>query len=436
MGLGLYLTGRFYEGHVNPEAWAEKVAGWFEENSGEPLESLGTGKNSEGAQTVYLNLHPCAEDVEISVPAEGLVIVSGKTSTVGPGYHCYVADLVRQFGHQLGVSWDEPDDEEGTGDETGYFRSRNRSDVEEQFLGWLKNLASVVLEQFEGGSREMMVSMPLGHRYPHSGPLVTPLGPRDLNWLRSVCEDPTNGVGLFPWWTEGIDAGFFFGRALSRIWKDVRWRVPVTDDEADVLESIHNDLTRAYELDSNLPYPWREWREMWVNVEAYSPSPVIEDRRLEHVIEREAKTVPDGPRAGYRRFPVRVDLSGWSIEIPGEMYEDVDDDGTWSAWDGTRSIYFSSFVLKRPGGKKASARDTLREAPLPDGKRWEHRGERTIGTAVFSRCEEDIGGRSWQLNGRMAVDGTLAVCEIIVPSEADRDWALSVWRSIDHNGSA
>src|SRR5205814_401036 len=129
--------------------------------------------------------------------------------------------------------------------------------------------ASVVAENLGEQYSEMMISMPAGHRYPHHGPLVTPLGPRDLGWVEAVADDPRRGIDLFPWWSEGIDGSFYLGRALCRMWKDVRWRVPLTEEEGDLLMSTHLDLCRAYALEPSLSYPWREWREMMDDIRAY-----------------------------------------------------------------------------------------------------------------------------------------------------------------------
>jgi hypothetical protein len=125
MGVGFYLTGRYGSDHADPEAWLARVQTWIEQH-GELLEGVRLARDREDNPAVFASLHPCAEDLEIIVPEPGRVVASGKTSTVGPGYHTFACDLLQRLGVDLGVAWDEPDDESGTGDETGYFHGRDR----------------------------------------------------------------------------------------------------------------------------------------------------------------------------------------------------------------------------------------------------------------------------------------------------------------------
>lgn len=435
MGVGLYLIGRFdpgFDGGSGPsEDRLALITAWFEEHGGEPLEGVRLGEGHEGIPTAFACLHPCAEEVELSMPEPGVLVASAKTSTVGPGYHAHLCGLLHRLGDDLNIAWDGPDDEEGTGDETGYFHTGDRAALEAEMLLWLRSTASVVKEGLEGDYREMMLSMPTGHRYPHHGPLVTPLGPRDLAWLEGVLEDPRRGIDLFPWWDEGLGAGFYLGRALCRMWRDVRWRVPL-GEEADLLEEVHLDLARAFEHDSSLAYPWREWAELMDTIEARWGYIEMAGVDVEPEVRRRAATCPDGPLIGYRRRPVRVDLTrGWSVEVPGAMDEAWEGDGTWCGWDGGRTIWFNSYAFTRPDGTPPTAPEALEGLTLPEGERIEHRGERVIGVAVFAPHEED-GKALWQLSGRSAVAGGLGVCNVFVEDPGERDWAVAVWRSLDH----
>ena len=53
------------------------------------------------------------------------------------------------------------------------------------------------------------------------------------------------------------------------MWREVRWRVPLTDDEGRLLMDVHLDLAGAFRLDPSLDYPWREWRELMESIEAH-----------------------------------------------------------------------------------------------------------------------------------------------------------------------
>ena len=56
----------------------------------------------------------------------------------------------------------------------------------------------MVSDSVGSGATGMMVSMPVGHRYPNEGPLVTPLGPRGRAWLEAVAEDPSRDLTCSP----------------------------------------------------------------------------------------------------------------------------------------------------------------------------------------------------------------------------------------------
>jgi hypothetical protein len=128
---------------------------------------------------------------------------------------------------------------------------------------------------------------------------------------------------------------------------------------------------------------------------------------------------------------VRVDLTGgWSIEVPGEFAEEWDEEGTWSAWDGRRTVWFSSFELRNQDGGKPTADELLESRELPEGERFEHHAGRIRGIATFSPYEED-GKAIWRLSGRSAAPGTLGVSNIFVPDRQGLDWALDIWRGLE-----
>lgn len=432
MGVGFYLTGTYDAiGANDTDAWLDEIVSWFEDQAADVLEGCRKGHNHDEQPAAFATLHPAAEDVEIIIPEPGHVIVMGKTSTVGSGYHIFVCDLLKRFGQDLRLAWDVPD--EDGGDETGYFHTGDQSAVDAEMVRWLRSIVSVLKENLKKDCDWMMVSMPLGYHYQHHGPLVTPLGPRDLSWLDAVAADPRRGIDLFPWWEPGLGASFYLGRALCRMWKDVRWRKPLLDEEGELLTQIHFDLVRAYRLDPNLTYPWREWRELMDYLEAHYGYVETEgEEDVEADVARHAAATPERPLIGYRRKPVRLDLTGgWSIEIPGAMAEQWDEHGTWSAWDGQRTVWFTSYTLEKKNDEPPTAVESLEGSLLPEGERIEHRGDRVIGRAVLAPYEED-GEKLWQLSARSAVAGGLVVCNIYIKNLADRDWAISTWQSLDH----
>src|ERR1019366_8686700 len=265
MGVGLYLTGTYASDDVGeaPDDWLERAAAWFESREEDPLMLCRVGSNGADQPTLFVQIHPCAEEIELSVPAAGVCAIMAKTSTVGPGYHVFLCDLLHRFTAQFQVEWDEPDEEEGLGDETGYFFRRDIACVRQEMRRWLSALSRVVVENCETSEAGIrMVSMPLDYSYPDQAGILTPIGPRDPKWFEQMVEAPERGTDFFPWWPEGVGAAFFLGRALCRLWQDVHWRTPITDDEGELLMDIHLDLERAFHLDPHAAIPWREWREV------------------------------------------------------------------------------------------------------------------------------------------------------------------------------
>jgi hypothetical protein len=435
MGLGFWLTGHYEPVPESIEAWLDSVSSWLEANGGDALDHIRIGEDHESRPTLFASFHPSAEEVELVVPRAGHVIASAKTTTAGPGYHIYTCDVLHRLGDHVGIQWDPPDEESGSGDETSYFYTGDGAAVSREFLKWLKSLATLVIEQAEEGLGQMHISMPLGHRYPHHGPMVTPMGPRDLDWLRRVAADPSQGIDLFPWWNEGLGGGFFLGQALTHLWSDVRWRKPLTEAEGDLLMDVHLDLCRAHACDPTLPFPWAEWRELIEHIEAYFGYVARDEGDVEPLVNQKAAEATGGLLIGYRRQPVLVDLTGgWSIEVRGEFAEEWDEEGTWSAWDGRRTVWFSSFAFSGDDGSQPSTDETLQSRDLPEGERFEHHGEGVVGIASFSPQEED-GQAMWNLSGLTAAAGRLGVSNVFVPTRQDLDWALDTWRSLDCAGS-
>ena len=437
MGVGLYLTGTYTSDDLgqSPEDWLEQAAAWFESREEEPLMLCRFGPNSSEHPTLYVQLHPCAEEIELSAPTAGVCAVIAKTSTVGPGYHIFLCDLLHALGAQFHIEWDEPDEEEGLGDETGYFFKDEPACVRQEMLRWLSALSRVVVENckdLEHGIR--MVSMPADYGYPDQTGILTPIGPRSPQWFEQMVEKPERGTDFFPWWPEGVGSAFFLGRARCKLWQDVRWRTPITEDEGEQLMDIHLDLERAFHLDPHAPIPWREWWEMLQYLNDYfGYAEFHHEESLEDEIKTWAALVdPMLPLVGYRRGPVQVTLTGgWSIVIPGEFAEDWEENGeTWSAWYGGRTIWFTSWSVKGENDESLNPEQILDSRPWPeDAEVLSHQDGALHGRAVFLPFEEE-GQMLWNLKGYSAVEGKFALCNIYLQDESDRDWAIAIWKSL------
>jgi hypothetical protein len=435
MGVGFHLTANYPITEAGPSAedWLQQVAAWLEADEAEPLVVCRPARCAHGESALFVQVHPCAEEIELCVPEPGRLIASAKTSTVGPGYHIYLCERLHELSRHFGLTWDEPDQAEGTGDETGYFFAGDQSAVRQEMLRWLGALAHVVTdEQFAEQQHVRMVSMPLGYTYPEQHGVLTPLGPRSREWFRVVADQPERGMEFFSWWETGVGSGFYLGRALCRLWQDVRWRPPLTDAEGELLMDVHLDLERAFRLDESASIPWREWSELIEYLDEYFGYVEFHgDRDLDREIRTRAQRAMGGPRIGYRRGPVQVSLTGgWSITVPGELAEKWEpEQEAWSAWHGGRAVRFACWVVRDEDDDPQPACAILRSLEMPDGEMFEHRAGPVRGRACFYRSQDCD---RWALKAYSAVDGGFAECDVLVKDRDDLPWALEVWQTLRH----
>jgi hypothetical protein len=437
MGVGLYLGGHC-DGDgkraPTPAGLLQRVERWMLANADGLLTWSEHGKDRDGKPTLLLRLHPAGEPLEITALGKGRLLASTKTSPVGPGYHAYLCDLLRRLGSDFAVTWDPPDGESGAG--TRYFHDGDRSALEREFLQWLRSTAAIVHENASKGGWHS-VSMPAGHRYETDGQVVTPMGFRDAAWFAAVAADPAKGTDIFPWWKEGQRVEYLLSRALCLMWTEVRWRPPIADDEVTLYEDVIGLLHKAYDLDPQRDYPWREWREMDRHFEdafGYKQSAP----RVAAEVARRAAKVRNGPLIGYRRRPVTVDLPPrWSITIPGSFAETWENKHTtWSAWDSVCSVWVTTYTFLNKDGTPLSAAETLAQSRDRPGERFDYRRGKVIGRAFLEyvrQDEEDEGEVSyWRLCGRSAAAGHLAGFTICFTDPAYRQWALDTWHTIQH----
>jgi hypothetical protein len=388
-----------------------------------------TGNDAKGRAALRVDLHPSANPLEFVVPRSGRVEAAAMTSPVGPGYHSYVCELLTLVGKDLKIDWKLPEQDKYSCDETDFFFTGDLERLEQCMLGWLRVVSDTIVHSLGQKDPALIVAMSFSHQYRYHGPVVTPLGPRDAAWWQAVNTDPRNGIDFFPWWSEGKTAPFYLGRALVRMWRDVRWRMPMGVKELSLVLGVLSDLTKAYQLDSTLSYPWVEWAELIDHFKTLAAKAGAKSEpALDAEIYRRAKSVPPGPRIGYRRQPVRVALSeGWSIEIPGEMREDKKDNGVLYFWGGGRTVWFA--LLPPTPNSRARSPEELERVWLLKGEKVDFRNDKVTGTAVFSPTVEN-GKNMWMLRGVSEAGAKQAVCSIVFLDRRDRDWAVATWKSI------
>jgi hypothetical protein len=417
MAIGLYVTG---SRATRSEALLDEVLAWLRERHARTLCASEHAHDDHGRPCLLVSLHPGAEDVVLTLREDGGLDASAITSTAGPGYHAHVCEVLHALGAHFDVRW-APEDLHGeTGDETGYFHTKNRPALEDAMARWLSALAGSVRALRAEGREAIAFSLPAEHTYLHEGAVSTPLGPRDDAWLARTHADGRAGFDVFPWAEPGAGAGYLLGRALVRMWRDVRWRRPGDEDEAETLAEITALLEAAHTVDPRRAYPWREWAELL--------SLLGQDSLLATRAQLRAETAPPAPPIGYRRGEVRARLSGgWSIDIPGSLAERWDDEQTWCAWERGRTVWFTSLSVASQAA--ADADDTLAGLPPLEGDVLQHRTRALVGQAAFGRGMTD-GVELAQLRAYMAAPGHAAVLTVCFEDEADRDFALALWRSL------
>jgi len=432
MSLGLYVTGTRT---ARPADLLGEVLGWLVASYATTLCATMRGVDDDGQPCLMVSFHPGAEDIVLTLRADAApgtigLAASAVTSTAGPGYHAHVCEMLHALGAAFDVAWDPEDPRGETGDETGYFHTKNRRALEDAAARWLQTLAGRVREVAADGNTGIALSMPEGREYTHDGLVTTPMGPRDAGWLDATCLDGRSGFDVFPWAEAGTGAGYLRGRALVRMWADVHWRAPGDDDEREMLEEIVALLEAAYRDDPERTYPWREWAEILALLGR--------DSILATRAQLRAETAPLTPPIGYRRRDVRVTLSGgWSMVVPGSLAEAWDERGTWSGFDRDRTIWFTSFSLKAErdaGAQKsqvlpATAEETLAGLPPLDGETTTYLSGGIRGIAALGRGSES-GVEMQQLRAYAALPANAAVLTVCFGTDAERAWAYDVWRSL------
>jgi hypothetical protein len=127
--------------------------------------------------------------------------------------------------------------------------------------------------------------------------------------------------------------------------------------------------------------------------------------------------------------PHRIPTTGhWSISVP-RHFRVVDNGDSWQAHQGERIVYVSSLAVQDVGSPVTpdALCVTAARAFAEGGERHSHSAGSIRGVAEIRR-EAD----HWQLKGFMCADGTVATCVIDYASPQDREWALAVWRSLEH----
>jgi len=266
-------------------------------------------------------------------------------------------------------------------------------------------------------STEIALAMPMDVRFESDAQAITPLGPRDMGWLKKTSEDPWHGIDFFAWWEPGLNAKYLIGRALIQMWAEIRWRPPVNDVERKSLKEVHEALLRAYRRDENLGYPWDEWAEI-LNLLG------LREPEFGFVHERSRSS----PSIGYRRSSVTTELPGrWLMRIPGSFSEFVSSEGdAFLSESPPKAIWFTGYRFTEPG---SAGFEHWRGQMGGFEKEYTEERDDYIGFARIKQNEEN-GRKYFILESSNIGPRDRCVCTIIYLQPEEREWALAVWRSL------
>jgi hypothetical protein len=425
MGVGLYLRGRLVTPIDDPLAAVER---FFRHRYRDDLLS---STRSDAGSLLQLTTHPASAPIDVTLDGARITFAA-KTSTVGPGYHADLCDTLHALGSALDVEWEPPDEEEGTGDDTGYFVTGDHDALESEMLRWLQRTAGVLLEHQKDHDTGLSLSMPLSPRYhgPPDAALLTQMGPRDADWLRRVHDDPHAGIDVFPWWAAGRGASYELGRVLVHLWLDVRFDAAfpggdgthaATDEEKSLGRELLARLDRAYRADSTLDYPWAAWGMLHDDVVD------ADDDDLSEMIRDRADA--DEGTIGYRAWDVDLSLAdGWAVTVPGSFSTQFDEDGTWSAWEHGYAVWVTAFSRSKDG-VPAPAEEMFSERSSEEGTAVVIEGLEKPYLAYEDSFEED-GDEYWRITAQVARPGRMLLVTVVVPEEESLDWARAVIASV------
>jgi hypothetical protein len=403
-----------------PAILTDDIEAWLREDARDMLVAFRRLPAAADREAVRMRLHPAGGEVEVAVEEGGRVVAVGSTAEVGPGYHTYLAHLLRRLGTDNGIAWAPMNEREGVGDLTGFFESGRREDAEMPLLAWLRDTLKRAADESALGGQTAELIVSTTDQFTFDGAIATPLGPRDHTWLSTAVANPRVAVEIWPWYADATDARYLLNRALCLMWTDVRWRPPIEEGEPKVVDEVLRLLRRAFPLDPTLPYPWREWKELLDVAGERDP--------MRERVEREAAAAVGGPRVGYRRQPVRVEQAGWQLVVPGSFATRHTDEELLAS-EGDRTIIVAASATGTESDPMPAETFLERIAGHLGPDAVDHRDGEVVAKAKLAIDASSV-VQSAVLEGYSAVRGSGAAMRIVIHDKADTEWALDMWRSL------
>ena len=420
MAVGLRLLAKFASPVEQPETLMNQIVDWLKQKCSDLVPEI-SQTSIDNSPVIFCHLHPAAEQVELSLLDSERLVVSASTSSAGPGYHIFLVSLLKDWAHDFQASWQGPGNESSDySDETDYFFAGSEQRVFDSMTTWLQSVAGLFFDgTLDPNGTGTALGMPLDTHFESDQLAITPLGPRSLEWMRATSQDGNKGKDFFAWWTPGLGAEYYLGRALNQMWTRVRWRPPVNESERNLLQSVAESLSLAYKLKPGLDYPWAEWNEILELLGTDCPEKDLVRGQ-----------VAGKPAIGYRRGSVTVPLTGgWRIRIPGSFSDfEFNKDNDLFSLDPPREIWFTSFRFTKPLSDAAfeAERKRLKESQPT----YETESEHFVATAALTEKVRETGEPYFVMNTMNVSPTTKAVCTIIYPRADQESWALEIWQSL------
>src|ERR1700739_4925859 len=96
MSVGFYLLGKLSRPELDSDRFLRRTEKWIHKNC-EALEPCSRRGFLEEKPALFCRFHPAAEEVEICLSDPSHITVSANTSTVGPGYHIYLCQMLHRW---------------------------------------------------------------------------------------------------------------------------------------------------------------------------------------------------------------------------------------------------------------------------------------------------------------------------------------------------
>src|SRR5271170_2828512 len=109
MSLGLRLLAKLSNPCVEPEVFLNQTESWMQTRFVELQPKTRRGEVDQ-QPSLFLKLHPAAEEAELTLLDQERIVVSANTTTVGPGFHIFLTSLLKDWANEFQAIWATPEE--------------------------------------------------------------------------------------------------------------------------------------------------------------------------------------------------------------------------------------------------------------------------------------------------------------------------------------